>query len=118
MVKPLNRRVTVQVVTATQNDQGGNEPGGTVVDSWEKWAHIEDRTGSNQFQNQQQTWSYDYKVIMRHERTRPTKSNYEIVYENYRLKIESVSIDSEGYKGFEVCRCSKVDEVVTTDQSS
>lgn len=112
----LNRRVTVIVPGVQQNDQGGNEA--SVLDSWEKWAQVENRTGSNQFNNQQQVWQYDYKIIMRHERSRPTKSNYEVQYEGYRLKIESLSIDSEGYKGYEVLRCSKIDEVVTTNQSS
>lgn len=116
MVKQLNRRVTVIVPGVTQNDQGGNEA--TTIDSWVKWAHVENRTGSNSFQNQQQTWQYDYKVIMRYEATRPTKSNYEIEYENYRLKVESVEIDSEGYKGYEILRCSKIDEFITDGNSS
>lgn len=98
-------------------DLGWNKEAVTV-DSWEKWAHVEDRSGSNQFNNQQQVWTYDYKIWLRHERTRPTKSNYEILYENYRLKIESVSIDSEGYKGFEILRCTKVDENITAETSS
>jgi len=116
MVKQLNRRVTVIVPGVTINDQGG--PEASVLDSWEKWAQVENRSGSNSFQNQQQTWQYDYKIIMRFETSRPTKSNYEIEYENYRLKIESIEIDSEGYKGYEILRCSKVDEFITTDQSS
>lgn len=99
-----------------QNDQGGNVA--TVIDSWVKWAKVENRSGSNSFQNQQQTWSYDYKVIMRREATRPTKSNYELQYEGYRLKIESLEIDSEGYKGYEICRCSKIDENITDGNSS
>lgn len=115
MVK-LNRRVTVIIPGATQNDQGGNVA--IDIDSWEKWAQVENRTGSNSFQNQQQTWQYDYKIIMRHETTRPTKSNYELQYEGYRLKIESLSIDSEGYKGYEICRCSKIDENINDANSS
>lgn len=115
MVK-LNRRITVIVPGVTQNDQGGNEA--ITIDSWDKWAQVGNRTGSNQFQNQQQTWSYDYKITMRHESSRPTKSNYEIQYEGYRLKIESISIDEEGYKGYEICRCSKIDENITDGNSS
>jgi SPP1 family predicted phage head-tail adaptor len=112
----LNRRITVIVPGVTQNDQGGNEA--TTIDSWEKWAHVDNRTGSNSFQNQQQVWNYDYKITIRHEVSRPTKSNYEIQYEGYLLKIESISIDEEGYKGYEVCRCSKIDENVTQETSS
>lgn len=115
MVKQLNRRVTVIIPGYTLNDQGG--PEAITVDSWEKWAHVENRSGSNSFPYQQQVWQYDYKIWLRHETTRPTKSNYEIQYEGYRLKIESVEIDSEGYKGYEICRCSKIDEAVTTESS-
>lgn len=108
-----NRIVWVVEIASAQNDQGGNIPGGIEVARWKKWAAIQDRSGSNQFTNQQQVWDYDYKIMMRFERTRPTKSNYMIEYEGHRLKIESLSLDSEGYKDEEVCRCSKVDEVVT-----
>jgi SPP1 family predicted phage head-tail adaptor len=116
MVKKLNRRVTVIVPGVTQNDQGGNVA--TELDSWTKWAQVENRSGSNSFPNQQQVWQYDYKVTMRYEPSRPTKSNYELEYENYRLKIESIEIDSEGYKGYEICRCSKIDENITDGDSS
>lgn len=115
MVK-LNRRVTVIIPGATQNDQGGNEA--SIIDSWEKWAQVENRTGGNQFNNEQQVWNYDYKITMRREASRPTKSNYELQYEGYRLKIESLTIDSEGFKGYEICRCSKIDEDITDGNSS
>jgi len=116
MVVNLNRRIEIVVFGATQNDMGGNVA--TEIDSWPKWAHIDQRSGFNVMQNDQNVWPYDYKVIMRHERTRPTKSNYEIRYEGYRLKINSISIDDEGYKGYEIARCSKVDEVITQETSS
>ena len=96
--------------SVTQNDIGGNVAG--IADQWIKWAHVEDRSGFNSNTYQQQVWQYDYKITQRYERTRPTKSNYEVIYEGWRLKIESISIDEEGYKGFEVLRCSKVDEFI------
>lgn len=114
--RKYNRIVYVVIGSWQKNDQGGLE--WVEIDRWKKWAAVEDRSGSNQFNNQQQVWTYDYKVMMRFERTRPTKSNYWIEYEGWRLKIESLSLDSEGYKDEEVCRCSKVDEVVTAETSS
>lgn len=111
-----NRIVWVVIMSYVKNDQGGLDT--VEVDRWKKWASIQDRSGSNRFTNQQQVWDYDYKVMMRFERTRPTKSNYMIEYEGYRLKIENLSLDSEGYKDEEVCRCSKVDENISTEQSS
>jgi SPP1 family predicted phage head-tail adaptor len=115
MVK-LNRRVTVQVTGATRNDQGGLVA--DVVDSWDKWAHVENRSGSNSSPLQQQVWDYDYKITMRFEKSRPTQSNYEIIYGTKRLKINSVSIDSEAFQFFEVLRCSTIDNLVSINQSS
>lgn len=112
----MNRRISVRVTAATQNDQGGNEA--AIIDSWEKWAHIENRTGKNTDPYQQQVWQYDYKITMRYEVSRPTQSNYEIVYGNEVLKINSVSIENEGFKQLEVCRCSKVDTLVTINSVS
>lgn len=111
MVK-LNRRITVQVTGSVANDQGGLEA--IVLSSWQKWAQVEDRSGSNSNPYQQQVWQYDYKITMRREMSRPTKSNCEILYQGKRLKIESLSIDSENFNAYEICRCSVIDEDVTT----
>ena len=111
----MNRRITIILPGVILNDQGGAEA--VTLDSWEKWAHVENRTGSNSNPYQQQVWEYDYRITTRYEASRPTKSNYEVQYEGYRLKIESVSIDNEGFKAIEILRCTKVDEVVTNGQS-
>jgi len=108
-----NRKVIVIIPGRATNDMGGNE-NAAHIDTWEKWADVEDRSGSNSFQNQQQVWQYDYKVKMRHEVSRPTQSNYELEYKGARLKINSISIENEAFMAFEVCRCSKIDQVVTT----
>lgn len=117
MVK-LNRIVTVRRWGATQDEIGG--PVAVEVGSWDKWAQVDDRSGSttqiltsrgggSSFQNQQTVWSYDYKVTMRRERTRPTQSNDTVDYEGQRMKVESVDLINEGFKQFEILRCSKVD---------
>lgn len=115
MVK-LNRRVTVQEMGSVKNDQGGLEA--VVLRSWEKWAHVDDRSGTNSNPYQQQVWEYDKKITMRFYKSKPTKSNYQILYKNEVLKIESLSIDSENFNALEICRCRVVDENVITETES
>lgn len=114
MVK-LNRRITVQITGSAQNEMGGNQS--VIVSSWGVWAQVENRTGSNSNPYQQQVWQYDYKITKRKEASRPTQSNYEIIYENKRLKIESISIEDENFKAYEVLRCSVIDENVIITES-
>lgn len=115
MVK-LNRRVTVQEMGSVKNDQGGLEA--VILRSWEKWAHVDDRTGTNSNPYQQQVWEYDYKITMRFYDSIPTKSNYQIVYKTKVLKIESLSIDSESFHALEICKCKVVDENVITESET
>jgi head-tail adaptor len=112
----MNRRVIIMECKGVRNDQGGLD--NTVVRSWVKWAKIEDRTGSNGVTQNQTQWEYDYKITMRYYPSAPTKSNYYIMYENVAMKIENISINSEGFKMFEVARCSKVDEQITVPETS
>ncbi len=111
MIK-LNRRVTIKVEGNDQNEIGG--PVTTDVDSWEMWAEINDRTGSNFSPNDQTLWSYDYRVIMRDERTRPIKVNYTIIYQGQRLKIESITRRNEAFRMYVECRCSTIESNVST----
>lgn len=103
----LNRRVTVRQWAASQNSIGS--PVQVQVGSWSKWAQVEDRFGNQQVQSDQQVWVYDNKVVMRYEKSRPTLSNMTLDYEGTRMLINSVEIKTEGYKAWEICRCSKVD---------
>lgn len=123
MVK-LNRRVTIKRWSATQNEIGGNNA--ILISEWVKWAQVDDRSGSNtpiltsrgggnSFYNQQQVWTYDYKVILRYEKSRPTHSNDTVDYEGQRMKVESIDLINEGFKQFEVLRCSKVDGDITSN---
>lgn len=107
----LNLRGTITQWTTVNNAIGTPEK--VLVDSWDKWMQVDDRSGSLQTPVQQDVWTYDYKIIMRYEKTRPTKSNMTIDYENGRLIIRSVQIKTEGAKTWEICRCSKVDIEIT-----
>lgn len=112
----MNRRVLILECKGVRNDQGGLD--NTVLRSWTKWANIEDRSGSNNVTQNQTQWQYDYKITMRYYATTPTKSNYYIMYEGVAMKIENISINKEGFKHFEVARCSKVDENIIVPETS
>ena len=99
-----------------RNDQGGLD--NTLINSWNKWAKIEDRTGSNNVSQNQSKWEYDYKITTRYYPSKQTKSNYLISYEGMIMKIESISINNEGHKKLEILRCSKVDENIIVLETS
>lgn len=107
----LNRRGTISKCGFNKNAIG--TPVKTLAASWTKWMQVEDRSGSIQSPAQQDVWTYDYKVIMRFEKTRPTQSNMTIDYDGGRLQIQSIQIKTEGAKTWEICRCSKTDIEVT-----
>ena len=112
----MNRRILIMECKGLRNDQGGLD--NTLIQSWAKWAKVEDRTGSNEVNQNQTQWQYDYKLTMRYYPSRQTKSNYLIAYEGMVLKIESISINNEGHKKTEVLRCSKVDENIIIAETS
>jgi SPP1 family predicted phage head-tail adaptor len=106
-VYKLNRRVTVRRYTSVKNDFGGLTSVQTA--SWNKWAQVEQRNATELATLQQQVWEYDQRFILRYEVERPTKSNDLLEYEGRLYVINSVSINSEGFKAFEVIRCQRID---------
>lgn len=115
MVINLQRVITVAVLGATQNDQGGNEV--VAVDSWQRRAMIEDRTGSNSNPYDQQLWTNRRIIWVRHERTRPIKQNYMIQYQGQWMKIETISIRNERAKMYDRIECSNVDYDITIPET-
>lgn len=111
----LNRRVTVERYENTQDEYGGVTS--VVAESWEKWAQVDVRSGNVTQEVNQVMWSYSTKIIMRRFSSRPMKSNYCIVYEGDRYRVDSVAIENEGFKHFEVCRCTKIDTNVSNGNS-
>lgn len=99
-----DRRVTIEKWVAVKVAGGGSQGG--VGGSWEMWANIENRDGRLMTGQDQRQWSYDYKVIVRYERTREINTKDILVYGTIRMAINSVSIDREGMKEEYVLRCS------------
>jgi SPP1 family predicted phage head-tail adaptor len=106
-VYKLNRRITVRRYTTAKNDFGGLVS--VQTGSWSKWAQANERFGTSSNTLQQQVWQYDQRFITRFEVERPTKSNDLIEYEGRLYRVESVGIDSEGFKAFEIIRCIRID---------
>ena len=107
MIGQLNRRVTLKSYGSTQDEAGGLVPVTTA--SYSIWAKVEDRNGREFTNQQQEQWSYDYKVTFRYEKSRPVKSNMTIDYDGKRLKINSLSFSNEGNRKYCVARCSASD---------
>lgn len=90
-----------------QNEIGGNVE--TIAAIWDVWATVRERTGFSTTAGQREVWQYEYEVEKRYERSRPIRSNYIVIYDGYRHKIESVRITSEARKDFEKILIRRLD---------
>lgn len=109
MIGDFNRRITLQSWTTTQDEAGGSA---AVIDqSYTIWAKVEDRSGRTFGGEQQEQWSYDYKVTFRYEKSRKVNSNMTILYDGKKLLIRSLSYADEGQRKFCVARCSATDNM-------
>lgn len=123
MLYNLSARVTIKRWTTIKNEFGGLVP--MEVASWEKWADVKisnwqsaDYTIASGVLNkeyQQDKWQYDTNIILRYEKERPTKSNDTIIYEGNTYTIDSISINTESAKSFEIIKCSKIDQNINDD---
>ena len=124
MLYKLNRRIKVRRWNAIKNEFGGLVP--IEVASWYKWAEVRasnwinldlynTRSGRSLDQYDQQQWEYDTTIIMRYEIDRPTRSNDTLEYEGTLYKINSITINNEYAKNFEIIKCSKIDENINND---
>lgn len=109
----LNRRVTIRRYTTAKNEFGGLVS--VQTGAWNKWASVDNRSGFPVNDYQQEKWEYEQRFVIRFERERPTKSNDLIEYEGRLYKVNSVSIDSEGFKAFEIIRTVRIDSNINSD---
>lgn len=107
MVVQLNRVVTVYILGAEKNDQGGLTA--VVRDSWQRRANVRERSGGSSVPYGQTVWEYDCVVRMRYERTRRMQSNYQIFYQGQHMKVNQVVRLNERFKEYIDCYCSYVD---------
>lgn len=109
----LNRRVTIKRYTTSQNAIGGLQV--IQTGSWNKWAEVQERSGNVTRDYQQDQWSYDYTIVLRYEKERPTRSNDVIYYDNIPHRINGISIKNEGAKSWEIIKVTRVDENINSD---
>ena len=124
MLYKLNRRVKIRRWGTIKNEFGGLVP--IEVAHWYKWAEVRasnwinldmynTRSGRSLNDYQQEKWEYDTTVILRYESERPTRSNDTIEYEGYLYKINSITVNNEYARNFEIIKCSKIDESINND---
>lgn len=118
MLYKFARRVKINRWANTQNEFGGLEA--VIADSWYKWAEVRasnwinldmfnTRSGNINSQYEQNKWDYDTTIILRYEKDRPTRSNDTIEYEGAYYIINSISVNNEYSRNYEVLKCSKID---------
>lgn len=118
MLYKFSRRVKINRWANTVNEFGGLEA--VIADYWYKWAEVRasnwinldafnTRSGNINSQYDQNKWDYDTTIILRYEKDRPTRSNDTIEYEGSYYIINSISINNEYSRNYEVLKCSKID---------
>lgn len=105
MIGKMNRRPTFYNESYTQDAGGGTTA--TETERWQQWADISDRSGFNTFAQSQSLELYDYRVRVRFDGR--FNSNTGMIYEGQVCQMQSMSVESEGYKNFLVLRFNKTD---------
>ena len=97
-----------------QNESYTVDAGGgvtdTVIDQWNAWAEINDRSGNTYNAQSQDLTSYNYRVRVRFDSR--FKSTTKMIYEGQVCTCGSVSIETEGMKRFMVLQFSRTDTFV------
>jgi len=101
-------RVLIEVWEYSQDDSGGNIR--TLIDSWEQWANIANKTTSQASVESQQQWTNSEVFTMRF--LREIKNTYTILWSGARYIINNSSVQEETKKKFYILRCSKTDQDV------
>ena len=101
----FNRRPIFYNESYVQDAGGGARA--VETERWEQWAEINDRSGSSFTGQSQDLTTYDYRVRVRFDGRFSTLTG--MIYEGQVCKMQSMVIESEGYKNFLVCNFSKTE---------
>lgn len=99
-IAAMNRRITIKQYTQAKDDMGGNTK--TLATTFIVWASVEQQSGSRSMDELQVQYREVYKIIKRHEVSRPLSQDNEIVYEDKTLSIHRIKQDKEGRVDFDV----------------
>lgn len=101
----FNRRPIFYNGSYTQ-DAGGGTPF-VETERWQAWAEVQNRTGNSFAAQATELVRYDYRVKVRFDGR--FNSNTWMIYEGQVCKLESLSLESEGFKNYWVLRYSKTE---------
>jgi len=104
----LNRYPLFQNESYTVDAGGGVTD--TVIEQWNAWAEINDRSGNTYNAQSQDLTAYNYRVRIRFDSR--FKSTTKMIYEGQGCTCGSVSIETEGMKRFMVLQFSRTDTFV------
>ncbi len=104
----MNRRPFFRNGSYTQDAGGG--PAYVETVRWQSWAEIQDRSGSTVFAQSQDLTLYDYRVRTRFDGR--FNSETQMIYEGQICKLNSYTIESEGFRSFIVLRYSKTETYI------
>lgn len=107
-VGKMNRRPVFYNETYIVDAGGGSRS--VESERWEQWAEIQDRTGSSFTAQSQDLTRYDYRVRVRFDGR--FNSTTGMIYEGHVCKLESYTIENEGFKNYLVLRYSKTETYV------
>lgn len=107
-VGKMNRRPIFYNWTYSQDAGAGSSQ--VETERWPAWAEIKDRTGNKFAAQATDLQQYDYRVRVRFDAR--FNSNTWMIYEGQVCKLESLTVESEGYKNFFVLRYSKTETYV------
>lgn len=99
----LNRLVTLESYTYTQNDSGGTNPV-LAEEIPDVWAIVEQKGGSMGFNQAQMMADATYQITIRY---RPqVTTNWNIIYEGQIFMINKIVFDNPAYKRYMIIDCS------------
>lgn len=101
----MNRRPTFYNESYTVDAGGGSR--GVITEEWQAWAQINNRTGGTSIAQSTELTQYEYKVKVRFDGR--FSSNTTMIYEGQVCKMNSMEIETEGYKNYLVLRFTKTD---------
>lgn len=94
MIGEMNCLVQVQSISVVQDADGNIVATPSTV--WNKWAKVSQDSGNLLISQGMSNFTESYRLEMWYERTRPTKANYLITYNNKTMKVYNVRLDNEG----------------------
>ena len=101
----FNRRPIFYNETYAVDAGGGSRP--VESERWEQWAQIDDRSGGTSFSQSQELTTYDYRVKVRFDGRFSSLTG--MIYEGQICKMNSMTVETEGYKHFLILQFTKTD---------